>query len=193
MTQGRVFNRFEGNEPMTKMIFIVLLFIVFFVTCPVLAQTGNAGTPGCGAPNAKFAVNTEKGQPHPAQPDAGKALVYFIEDDSEFESSPKPTTRIGVDGEWVGATHGNSYFHASIAPGVHHLCASWQTTVLLGQGHKAAAAHFTAEAGGVYYFSVKNEWLREHGTASVSLTPLDSDEGQLLADKLSFSTSQPKK
>jgi hypothetical protein len=175
---------------MIKSMLLLTVFAVFPVTSSVFAQISSAGAPGCGAPNIKFKVTTEKGHPRSAQPDAGKALVYFIEDDSDFESFPKPTTRIGVDGEWVGAMHGNSYFYFSVDPGVHHLCTSWQTTVVLAQGHKTAAAHFTAEAGGVYYFEVKNKWLREHGSAGTSLNPLDSDEGQLLVDKFSLSTSQ---
>jgi hypothetical protein len=75
----------------------------------------------------------------------------------------------------------------SVDPGEHHLCASWQTAVILRQGHQTAAAHFTAEAGGVYYFRVKNTWVRDLGTAGISLAPLDSDEGQLLASKFSVS------
>ena len=180
---------------MIKTPFLVLVVTIFLAASPVFAQdnaTGGAGAPGCGAPNAKFGVKTEKGQ-HPAQAEAGKALVYVIEDDSDFDSRPKPTTRMGVDGQWVGATHGNSYFFSSVDPGVHHLCASWQSTVILGQGLKTAAAHFTAEAGGVYYFEVKNTWWLDHGSAGMSLKPLDSDEGQVLANKFSFSTFQPKK
>jgi hypothetical protein len=131
---------------------------------------------------------------HPAgQPDAGKALVYFIEDDSDFGSFPKPTTRAGVDGSWVGATHGDSYFFFSVDPGEHHLCASWQTAIIVGQGHKAAAAHFTAEAGNVYFFRVRNCWHRDHGVAEIDFAPVDSDEGLLLASKFSLSTSHPKK
>ena len=184
-----------GVAIVIKTPFLVLVVTIFLAASPVFAQdnaTGGAGAPGCGAPNAKFAVKTEKGQ-HPAQAEAGKALVYVIEDDSDFDSRPKPTTRMGVDGQWVGATHGNSYFFSSVDPGVHHLCASWQSTVILGQGLKTAAAHFTAEAEGVYYFEVKNTWWLDHGSAGMSLKPLDSDEGQVLANKFSFSTFQPKK
>jgi hypothetical protein len=123
----------------------------------------------------------------------GKALVYFVEDDSQFGSIPKPTTRAGVDGRWVGATHGNSYLFISVDPGEHHLCASWQSAVIVGQGHKTVAAHFTAAAGGVYYFAVKNTWVRDLGTAGISLTPLDSDEGQLLLRTFLLSTSHQKK
>jgi hypothetical protein len=157
------------------------------------AETQPLGAPGCGAADAKFEVKTDKSQHPLATPDAGKAQVVFIEDDSEFGSRPFPTTRFGVDGSWVGATHGNSYLEFSVDPGEHHLCASWQTTVIVTQGHKSAAAHFTAAAGESYYFAVKNKWTRDLGTAVISLTPLDSDEGQLLAAKFALSASQLKK
>jgi hypothetical protein len=182
---------------MIKTTFVVLLLLVtiFMLTSSVVAQdkpTGGAGAPGCGEPKTKFEVKTDKSQ-HPAQADAGKALVYFIENDSQFDSFPSPTTRIGIDAEWVGATHGNSYFYLSVDPGVHHLCASWQRAVLALQGRQTAAAHFTAEAGGVYYFEVKNIWHRDHGAGDIKFTAMDSDEGQLLANKFSFSTFQPKR
>jgi hypothetical protein len=172
----------------------VILF--FLLASPAFAQnkpTETAVAPGCGAEDAKYDVKTDKGQHPMTQPDVGKALVVFIEDDSDFGSTPKPTTRAGLDGGWVGATHGDSYFYFSVDPGEHHLCASWQRTVILGQGHKAAAAHFTAEAGKTYYFRVRNSWHREHGTARIDFTPLDSDEGLLLASKFALSTSHPKK
>lgn len=174
----------------------------------VLAQdnaAATAGSPGCGDDAARIEVKTDKGQ-HPALPKAGKALVYFIEDDSNFQSSPKPTTRAGLDGKWVGATHGNSYLYFFIDPGTHHLCASWQSSgphpfagVLLGsstgQDGKASATSFTAKAGGVYYFEAKNIYFRSESSTKIdlSLTPLESDEGQLLANKYALSTSQQKK
>ena len=71
-------------------------------------------------------------------------------------------------------------FQFLVDPGIHHLCASWQTTVIVRQGHETAAAHFTAEAGVVYFFKVKDTFARELGTG-ISLKPLDSDEGLLLA------------
>jgi len=182
---------------MTREAFKAFVFSFALLALPVLAQNSNsaaAGSPGCGDDAAKFEVKTDSGK-QLVQPDTGKALVYFIEDDSNFKSSPKPTTRAGVDGKWVGATHGNSYLYFSVDPGVHHLCASWQFGVILGQGHMTAAAHFTAEAGGVYYFEVKNIffWSENAATTDISLMPLDSDEGQLLANNFALSTSQRKK
>ncbi|MFZ0773026.1 MAG: hypothetical protein WCA49_22570 [Candidatus Sulfotelmatobacter sp.] len=165
------------------------LLTILLLTISGFTQENPAAV-GCGDPKAKFDVKTEHGQ-HSAQPEAGKALLYFIEDDSNFWSNPKPTTRMGIDGEWVGATHGSSYFYVPVDPGVHHLCASWQTTVVLGRGHMTSAAHFAAEAGSVYYFVVKDIWTRD-GQSDMSLNPLDSDEGLLLANKFSFSTFHSK-
>jgi len=150
------------------------------------------GAPGCGDPNAKFEVKTEKAK-HPAQAEAGKALVFFIEDDSDFEMNPRPTTMMGLDGAWVGATHGTSYFYASVDPGAHHVCANWQKARLLLNVQKTAALHFTAEAGGAYYFEARNMWWRDHGgTGRLTLSPLDSDQGRLLTDTMSFSISHQK-
>ena len=48
---------------------------------------------------------------HPfAKPESGKALIYFLQDDPNFLSRPRPTTRFGLDGNWIGATQSNSYF-----------------------------------------------------------------------------------
>ena len=153
---------------------------------------GTAVPPACGAAGAKFEVKTD-GERHPVtEPEIGKALVYFLEDDSEFGSVPKPTTMASVDGTLVGATHGNSYFYFSVDPGEHHLCARWQTRVLLNLDIQTAAAHFVAAAGGVYYFQAKNRGGL-YRLARVSLNPLDSDEFLLLASTYSFSTSREKK
>lgn len=171
------------------------LLVVFWLCSTAFAQSvGTAPTvaPGCGSENVKFDVKTEKSQHPIAQPESGKAIVYFVEDDNSFESFPKPTSRIGVDGTWVGANHGDSYFYFTVDQGEHHLCASWQSFVVLGAQETSAAAHFKAEAGQTYYFRVKNVWLRDQGNGHVELLPLDNDEGQLLASKFAFSTSHTK-
>lgn len=180
-----------GAFRMIKSMFAVLLLSSVLLASSAFAQSmleDAPGASGCGNPDVKFQVKTDKAK-HPAELEAGKALVYFIQDDSEFTATPKPTTRAGLDGKWVGATHTNSYFYFSVDPGVHNLCASWQSAGFAG--HKTAAAHFTAEAGGVYYFVVKNTWLRTH-TGGISVNSLDGDRGQFLANSFLFSTSHPK-
>ena len=168
--------------------------LLLLLVATAFSQTKSTplNAPGCGANNVKFSVKIDKAQHPAAQPGKEKAVIYFLEDDSNFESNPRPTTRLGIDGTWVGANHGDSYFYVSIDPGEHHLCASWQSWVGFHMRETGAAAHFDAEPGKSYYFRVRNTWLREHGVTHVELTPVDSDEGQLLASRYAFSTSQQK-
>jgi len=152
-----------------------------------------AVAPGCGDSAVKFDVDTNHSQHPVAKPDSGRALVYFLQDDNHFESRPRPTTRFGLNGSWVGATQSNSYFYIPVDPGEHHICAGWQSWVGIGSGKQGAAAHFTAEEGKSYFFIVRDRWLREHGPAEMKLEPLDSDEAQLLMTKFGFSTFRVRK
>jgi hypothetical protein len=155
---------------------------IFLLSFPIasFAQTASveqAATPGCGKDDVKFDVKTEKSQ-HPfAKPEPGKALVYFLQDDTDFLSSPRPTTRFGLDGTWIGATHSSSYFYVYVEPGVHHLC----------------AAQFNADADGIYFFVVRNHAMQEKVPAGMKLRTLDPDEAQLLMSQYAFSTSRAKK
>lgn len=119
----------------------------------------------------------------PAQVEPGKALVYFIEKD-EGTYLP-PITRVGLDGAWIGGTKGNSYFSFAVAPGVHHLCAAtdWETDL----------AHFTAKAGEVYYFEVKNIAMNRGNQMNwndITFGPIDSDEGQMLVESDELATTR---
>jgi hypothetical protein len=179
---------------LVTLLFVTSTFVASSFTTSAFAQDKPASivAPGCGPTDVKFSVKTDKAQHPAAKPEAGEAIVYFVEDDTHFQSTPKPTTRIGLDGTWIGANHGNSYFSFTVDPGEHHLCANWQSSVGIGMGNKSAAAHFTAKAGAVYYFRVENTWLREVMIPGIELAPLDSDEGQLLASKFAYSSFQPK-
>jgi Protein of unknown function (DUF2846) len=171
------------------------VLLLFLFASPAFAQSTPAVAiaPGCGGSNVSFSVTTNKNQ-HPfVQPDAGKALVYFVEDDSNFNAAGKPTVRAGLDGAWVGATHGSSYFYFPVDAGEHHLCASWQGK---GQQSYAAAANFDAKAGELYFFQVRDTFLWPNGsslTKKIDLKPVNGDEGQLLASRYSFSTSHARK
>jgi len=175
---------------------IVLAILLLSFTTSVLARAQfveQAGASGCGKDDVKFDVKTDKSQ-HPfPKPDSGKALVYFLQDDTDFLSTPRPTTRFGLDGSWIGATHSSSYFYASVDPGVHHLCAGWQSFVGLTTGQKTAAAQFNADAGGMYFFVVRNHSMQERVPPGMKLRTLDPDEAQLLMSKYAFSTASAKK
>jgi hypothetical protein len=174
---------------MKVLVFVLALGMALCYVQPGAAQADAA--PGCGPGKQKLDVATTK-KYAPVQPDPGKAVIYVIQDDSHFESHPRPTTRIGVDGTWIGATQSNSFLRAALDPGEHHLCASWQGFVGIGMGPRVAALHFRAEAGKSYYFRVKDKWLREHGEGDIDFASIDSDEGQLLASKAALSRPRSK-
>ena len=105
---------------MTMKILSSLLVLAFATS--VHAQSSppaTAAAPGCGTDTTKFDVNSDKSRHPISKPEPGKALIYFLQDDSTFESRPRPTTRFGLDGAWIGATQSNSYFYVSVAPGEH--------------------------------------------------------------------------
>jgi hypothetical protein len=174
-----------------RSILVVLLF-----TLPAFAQNPSGpsmGSPGCGPPDARFEVKTEKKPSVVSKPIQGKAMVYFFQDDSRFTTAPpRPTTLVGLDGQWVTATHANSYTYFTVEPGEHHLCTRWQGYSYLASVHTSAALHFTAQPDGVYYFLVKNSSSPQR-IAEAKLERMNSDEGELLANSFSFSTSHPKK
>lgn len=153
--------------------------VACLLALPVAAQqlSSAASFGACGNPNTRFNVRNEQALRN-FTPDSGKALVYFIEKDAGGFLAGH--TRIGVDGHWVGATRGDSYFTLSLDPGVHHICADTHMGKLWTSNQETALAHFTAEPGAIYYFETKNLAL-ENETIDVSLIPLDSDQGASLA------------
>lgn len=181
--------------------FASAVLLLVFSTVFAFQARAQAG-PGCGPSSVEFDVKTTREHPAPV-PQAGEALVFFIQDDFSFQGGPRPTTRFGIDGDWVGATHANSYFYVPVRPGEHNVCASWEPLATIGlsifQPHRSeAAAHFTAQAGHDYYFRAKDILIRGAQNAllsgpEVKLESVDSDEAQVLMNSFSFSSSHPKK
>ena len=100
------------------------------------------------------------------------------------------TVRFGMDGAWVGANSGNSYFALTVEPGVHHLCASWQSA--LGNTKKDVdVTSFTAEPGHVYYFAAAVT-VNSRTSITFGLSQLNEDEGKYLVKGRDLSISKPK-
>ena len=150
----------------------------------------------CGDDKTTFEVKTQKDQPAPAPPDAGNAQVVFIEkfDNVEFCIGCEVTTRVGVDGKWVGADHGTSYFAYTVAPGEHHLCVNWQS--MLGPlKQKVGLTSLNAEPGKVYYFAI-NVKIRNYDSRMeqhLDLAALNEDEGKYLVKASPLAAATPKK
>jgi hypothetical protein len=176
---------------------------VFFLACLALCFQARCTTlpDSCGSDKIQFDVTTQKHQPPPVPPAAGKAQIIFIEAlDRNLGcwSCGSPTSRIGMDGAWVGATQGNSYFAIDVAPGEHHLCTDWQSAFGTLK-NKIGMAEFTAEAGKTYYFEVKMK-LKEIGSGDTSdvdrdlgFAQISDDEGKFRMKSAARATSAPRK
>lgn len=167
--------------------------VLLSFACALAAGAQTTGAPGCGAPEQKFDVKTIKEKAE-VKAVPGKALLLVLQNDSLYGTVPRPTNRIGVDGKWVGATHGKSYLTVVLEPGEHHLCTSWQTSSVLWHERSSAAAHFTADPNGIYYFQVKDLLISSGpgGVSEVVLEPVDSDEGQLMMSEYKQAQSKIK-
>jgi hypothetical protein len=140
---------------------------------------------GCGPNEIQFDVKSDKAQHTQATPDVARAVVYVFSERAEF-----PNVRVGMDGKWMGANHGESYFLFAAEPGEHRMC--WD--VQRGQDKltdHGAATTFTAEAGKVYFFRTT-----VHGSNEVApnwkIERLDAAEGMFLVSSWPLSTSRPK-
>jgi hypothetical protein len=166
-----------------KVAIVALLF-----AASALAQGPSADpAAACGPENISFKVKLDAPNML-AQPYPGMALVYFIHDSGGAGALGYPTTKLGIDGAWVGANHNDSYFSVSVIPGEHHLCATLQSSLV---DQRVELAHFTAVAGKVYYYRTRLVMSRQ--VELLELDPIDSDQGKYLIATFPLSVSTPKK
>ncbi len=172
------------------------VLVVFLLSVSAFAQDLSvaAAESACGPSNVQFAIKIDANGHQLEPPNPGKALVYVVED-QKFKVVNDVTTRVGMDGTWVGANRGNSYFSFSVEPGKHHLCADWISGFLPG-GRLVALTSFTAESGAVYYLRVRTSASPTSGKAgagaSIDLDLVNEDEGRLLVASSGLSLSQQK-
>jgi hypothetical protein len=165
------------------------------VLCLTLACAGQlwaAALPdSCGNDNVKFDVKTKEGQPAPAAPAYGKAQIVFIEGENQpIGPFMHATIRFGIDGAWAGANNGNSYFAANVDPGLHHLCASWQSD-LDTYKRNVELTSFTAEPQQVYYFAAQVT-VNSRNSLSFGFSPMNEDEGKYRVQQSKLSVSKAK-
>ena len=142
----------------------------------------------CGPDNVYYKVRLNDAPPVDTRPLPGEALVYFIHDSGGSSRVGYPTTRMALDGKWVGANHGDSYFSISVTPGEHHVCAALQTSLF---EEEVELAHFTAVSGTTYYF--RTRLILSRAIEVLELERADSDQGDYLANLFPLSESKTKK
>jgi len=174
----------------TLKLFIAALLSFLFV--PLIAQAQTPATPSaCGDLRVSMAVDLDNAHHDIAQPEPGKATIYFIQDTGTFLKTPAyPTSKIGIDGNWVGTNKKNSYFSVSIDPGERHLCAAVQSSFV--HEKTIALAHFTAEAGKVYFYRTKM-FFADTNLEYFDLNPVDQDEAAYLISFYPLAKAQTRK
>lgn len=154
-----------------------------------------AGTlpPSCGDEKTVIEVSTHKHGPAPVPPQPGTAKAVFIE--VADKNALPVTTRVAIDGTWLGANKENSYFESPLLPGEHHVCADWQLNRRFIRDYPGFDL-FTAEAGKTYYFLIKVSWNRNvepvqvtryDGSMSLDLSRVNEDQGQYLVQNSKLS------
>ncbi|MFZ1919138.1 MAG: hypothetical protein WAU58_16305 [Terriglobales bacterium] len=168
------------------LVIVVILFAIFG-----FAQAPPAAFPAaCGPEKVSFKVTRDDSQHSLAQPDPGKARVYFIHDAGTGGTLGYPTVKVAMDGAWVGANHGESYFSVSAEPGEHHVCVTLQSSLV---GQRVGLVHFTAEADKIYYYRTQLLVTGRGSIELLELDPIDSDQGKYLIGSFPLSVSSPKK
>jgi hypothetical protein len=176
------------------------LLLLGALAIPALAQDEAAvaaAKAACSRVPVEFSVKTDTTQHPTPKPDAGKALAYIIEDQRE-DTRPciagcSDVSEIAIDGTWMGANRGSSYFFFPVDPGTHHLCATWKKGRPRAQD-RTSLLGFTAEAGATYYFRVKAIAVAPPTAYySLDLEPVNVDEGQLLVAASPLSVFHEKK
>lgn len=169
-----------------------LLTIVLLASSFAFAQDHAAMTAAeaaCGPRDVKFDARQDATQHPTPQPDADKALVYVVQEMGEVQCKGCALTRVGLDGVWVGANQGSSYFFFSAEPGERHLCLNWQSR-FESHARAFALAEFTAAAGKTYYFRARIFPGRQDYSFDLDL--INSDQGKFLVASSAFSNSHPK-
>jgi Protein of unknown function (DUF2846) len=168
-----------------------VLPILLLATSAFAQQTPAPLPAACGPAHTTFDADEQTNSPAPKPPEAGKALVFFIQDDGPGGSYQHYTIKLGLDGTWAGAYKHNSYFAAQVDPGERHVCANVQSSSVAGQ--ILALAHFTAEAGKTYYFRTRLIFSSAAADFYLDLTQPDSDEASYLIATYPASTWKAKK
>jgi hypothetical protein len=142
----------------------------------------------CGPQSASFNISKQKGKSLLPDSSADKATLVFVQRAGLCIGCS--TTRVGVDGAWIGANKGSSYFSAAVDAGEHHVCANWGAPLAATEA-KLSLTDLQTEAGKTYYFETV---ITQHQDEAPRLVfkPLSTDEGQFLVSRSALSVAVPK-
>lgn len=124
----------------------------------------------------------------PAQIPPGMARVYVITYALGSTFSHTPSTRIGMDGQWIGQSRPYGHIAIDVPPGVHRFCAvmpphgSVPISILLMTnmhgGNQVALNWIDARAGQTYYLLSRTAGANIYA----SLDRVDANEAQMFLE-----------
>jgi hypothetical protein len=176
------------------------MVLAFFASALLLASSLHGQDPsdsraaaGCGPAKVQFLIKTEKTPRVSAQPEPGKALIYVFSEyvsDPQYQPGGHITIRVGMDGNWMGASYQSSFLVFNIEPGAHRFCSDVQS--IFASKNLNTTTTLNAEANKIYYYRlalVNNSVQAIH----MVLCPLDEADGLLMLSSSVLSIWQPKK
>jgi hypothetical protein len=143
----------------------------------------------CGDEKVKVDVAVQKPSSAPPAANATTATLVFVQrlGGSCIGCS---VSRVGLDGTWIGANKGASFFSVTTAPGDHHVCALWEAPLAKIE-NRVGLTDFEALAGQIYYFETEIT-PRSTGEFALRMKPISADMGTFLVSRSKQSVAIPK-
>jgi hypothetical protein len=174
---------FQENAGM-KRIFAVVSPIVAtsFLIQAMLAQ---APATACGTDSRNYTFHTDSDISIPS-PAEGMATLVLIAD--QLDDRPPghaacvkcaSQLTLGMDGQWIAATHGFSHTAISVPAGDHHFCVS-NSPSFVAPDALPAMLGLHVEAGKTYFVRGRLARYYREGFAVLDLTQINEDEGRYL-------------
>lgn len=163
---------------------LIGVVVLGFITASLYGQSADSlatAKAACGVGDPKYSVTTTPAKAVIGN-NEGKAQLYLLEVQDRVAFCPLgcgETVKLGLDGNWAGATKGNSYLVLPVSSGQHHLCAEWDAHAWRLHKH-LELSEFSAEPGKPYYFRVHITPGTTETIGSYRLEPVNEDEGKLL-------------
>lgn len=140
----------------------------------------------CGPQSTTVSVQTKKERKKLAAIPAGKARLVFVQ---QLGVCPGcGVVRIGLDGKWVGANKGNSWFDVVVPAGEHHVCGFWNFSHT-GLENRVRLTELDAKAGQTYYFET-SALTAQYEVNRLRLTSIPRNEGAFLVLRSKVSLSR---
>jgi hypothetical protein len=143
----------------------------------------------CGDDKTKVDVAAHEPSSAPPTANATSATLVFVQRLVE-SCIGCSVTRVGLDGTWIGANKGASFFPVTTAPGEHHVCAFWEAPGARIE-NKIGLTELEALAGQIYYFEIEIG-PRSTGEFAMRLKPISADMGAFFVSRSKQSVATPK-